>query len=251
MNAQKTVPAYPLNMPADLRELLENDPRVAAMPLAQAGRRRRDVLKALDTPASHDTRFAKLSLFNEDPFGEYKWINPPAGVYLSTDLGRGMGLRKITDTPVLYEAGPRPAQRADIFISGVLLVVSAPFLDIVKRFDAAAIESLPVDWRFEDQSKLDGYFYFDVTRQLDAFDYAHSEVRVLIDGESKRIDGLNFPRVLKNGIPRGVHLLRDSYLRSEILISVELARALADAGMRGFTAVDQLSGNTIPLNYAN
>jgi hypothetical protein len=70
-----------------------------------------------------------------------------------------------------------------------------------------------------------------------------------VDGSRKDIDGLNFPRALKPGIAGGLHLLRDSYLRSQILVSIELARALADAGMRGFTATDLQTGNTIPLNY--
>jgi hypothetical protein len=41
------------------------------------------------------------------------------------------------------------------------------------------------------------------------------------------IDGLNFPRALKPTIRGGAHLFRDACLRSEILVSIDLARALA------------------------
>ncbi|HET7810288.1 MAG TPA: hypothetical protein VFL16_06905 [Steroidobacteraceae bacterium] len=77
----------------------------------------------------------------------------------------------------------------------------------------------------------------------------HSELRLYIEHDRKSVDGLDFPRVLKPGIASGVHLLRDSWLRSEVLISLELARALADAGMRGFRAEDLRTGAVIPLGY--
>jgi hypothetical protein len=222
------------------------------MPDAPPGRPYRDVLKATDMPAPIDRRFAKLSVFpGDDPFAHHKWINKPAAASSSLIMGRGKGLRQITETPVIYEDGARPEKRPDIFRYGSWYVVSRAFDDIVRQFDQAAVESLPIDWRFADQAKHDGARFLDVTRQLDAFDYLHSEVRVFVEGSMKDIDGLNFPRALKPGIASGVHLFRDSYLRSQILVSVELARALADAGMRGFTATDLQNGNTIPLNYKN
>jgi hypothetical protein len=249
MNTERKLSAYPMHMPADLRGLLENDPRVAALPDAPPGNPYRDVLRATEMLAPIDRRFAKLSVFpGDDPFAHNKWINKPEAASRSLIMGRGKGLRQITETPVIYEDGARPEKRPDIFRYASWYVVSQAFDDIVRQFDPSAIESLPIDWRFSDQSKHDGARFLDVTRQLDAFDYMHSEVGLFVEGSLKDIDGLNFPRALKPGIA-GVHLLRDSYLRSEILVSIELARALADAGMRGFTATDLQSGNKIPLNY--
>lgn len=250
MNAEEKLSAYPTHMSADLRDLLENDPRVAAMPDAPPGNPYRDVLRATDMIAPLDRRFAKLSVFaGDDPFADNKWINKPEAASRSLLMGRGKGLRQITETPVIYEDGPRPEKRPDIFRYSGWYVVSRAFDDIVRQFDQAAFESLPIDWRFSDQTTHDGARFMDVTRQIDAFDYLHSEVRVHVDGSRKDINGLDFPRAMKPGIAGGVHLLRDSYLRSEILVSIELARALADAGMRGFTATDLQSGNTITLNY--
>jgi hypothetical protein len=241
---------YPPHMPADLRDLLESDPRVAAMPDAPLGNPYRDVLRATGMPAPLDSRFAKLSVFQgDDPFADNKWINKPEVASRASIMGRGKGFGQITETPVIREEGPRPEKRPDVFRYASWYVVSRAFNDIVQQFDPAAVESLPIDWRFSDQAQHDGARFMDITRQVDAFDYPHSEIRVYVDGSSKVIDGLNFPRALKPGISGGVHLLRDSYLRSEVLVSVELARALADAGMRGFTATDLQSGALIPLNY--
>jgi hypothetical protein len=237
-------------MPADLRHLLENDPRVAAMPDAPPGNPYRDVLTATAMPAPLEPRFATLSVFpGDDLFADHKWINKPAAASRALMMGRGQGLGQITETPVICEDGSRPEKRPDIFRYSGWYVVSRVFDDIVRRLDPAACESLPIDWRFSDQTTHDGARFLDVTRQIDAFDYPHSEVRLHVDGSRKDIDGLNFPRALKPGIAGGLHLLRDSYLRSQILVSIELARALADAGMRGFTATDLQTGNTIPLNY--
>ena len=235
-------------MPADLRDLLENDPRVAALAAAPAGHPYRAVLEARAPERPVDGRFAKLSLFHEDPFADRKWLNKPAG-FRSSDAGRGKGVASMGDMPVIEEYGPRPARRADIFREGSWMAVSQLFHDIVRHFDAAAIESIPVEWRFGDGNLHDGVRFLDVTRNLDAFDYRHSEVRLHIEHERRDIDGLNFPRTLKPGIAAGVHLFRDSWLRSEILVSLDLARALADAGMRGFSAIDLRSGHTVPLQH--
>lgn len=235
-------------MPADLRDLLENDPRVAAFAAAPAGHPYREVLEAQARTVPVVERFAQLSLFHEDPFADRKWLNKPAG-FRSFEVGRGNGVVRMGEKPVIEEYGPHPAQRADIFREGSWMVVSQMFHDIVRLFDAAAIESIPAEWRFHDGHCHDGVRFLDVTRKLDAFDYRHSEVRLYIEPERRDIDGLNFPRSLKAGIPADVHLFRDSWLRSEILISLELARALVDAGMRGFRALDLQSGRTIPLEY--
>jgi hypothetical protein len=230
--------------------LLEHDPRVLSMRDAPAGSPYRDVLKLVDVPASLEQRFAKFHVFSgDDPFSDHKWINKPEAASRSLIMGRGKGLRQITDTPVVCEDGPRPEKRPDIFRFSGWYVVSRTFDDIVRKFDPAAVESLPIDWRFSDRTKHDGARFLDVTRQVDAFDYLHSEVRVFVEGSMKDIDGLNFPRALKPGIAGDAHLFRDSYLRSEILLSLELAHALVDAGMRGFTVIELRTGTTIPLNY--
>jgi hypothetical protein len=239
---------YPADMPADLRDLLEKDPRVAAFEAAPAGNPYRAVLEAQGVAGPVEERFAQLQLFHEDPFEDRKWINKPAG-FRSSDVGRGKGVAKMGENPVIEEYGPRPAIRADIFREGSWMVVSQAFDTIVRRFDAAAIESIPAEWRFQDGGRTDGVRFLDVTRKLDAFDYRHSEVRLYIEQERKDVDGLNFPRALKPGIPEGVHLFRDSWLRSEMLISLALARALADAGMRGFRAVALGTGRAVPLDY--
>jgi hypothetical protein len=235
-------------MPADLRHLLENDPRVAAFDAAPAGHPYRAVLEAQAIAGPVDERFAQLQLFHEDPFEDRKWINKPAG-FRSSDVGRGKGVAKMGQNPVIEEYGPRPALRADIFREGSWMVVSQAFDAIVRRFDTAAIESIPAEWRYQDGRHPDGVRFLDVIRKFDAFDYRHSEIRLYIQQDRKDIDGLNFPRRLKPGIPESVHLFRDSWLRSEMLISLELARALVDAGMRGFRAIALGTGGTIPLEY--
>jgi len=238
---------YPAHMPADLRDLLENDPRVASFDAPPAGHPYRKVLEAQAPTGPVDERFAQLRLFHEDPFEDRKWINRPAG-FSSLDVGRGEGVARMGENPVIEEYGPRPALRADIFHEGSWMVVSQAFEEIVRGFDAASIESIPAEWRFQD-GHHDGVRFLDVTRKVDAFDYRHSEVRLYIEHDRIGIRGLNFPRTLKPGIPADVHLFRDSWLRSEILISLEMSRALVNAGMRGFEAVDLKTGRTIPLGY--
>jgi hypothetical protein len=207
--------------------------------------RERRVLQPANPPVAGESPFLLLREWNEESFAAVDWLNGPKGIGFTLDTGRGQGFRLITETPRFREQKKKPAQRADAWRYSNWLIVSAAFADVVRSFDAEAIETLPIDWEFSDGLKLDGYQFLDVKRLEYAYDYHRSAVRVEIKKGRKFVAGLEHPRALKPGLDPALRIFRDAYHRQDIFMSRDLARALTQADMKCIRFEDPASTDTV------
>lgn len=148
-------------------------------------------------------------------------------------------------------------------IGGDFPVVSAPLLALLRRFDAAAIEAVPVDVTLGDGSVItDGYFLCDVTKRLPIFDLERMRLKVVtipnpdmshpwtgyagID-DPPALWGERMPSLrkafLRPDIPADAHLFRDAVRRTDPYVSRALWEAIRAAGFigLGFEWPDHLS----------
>lgn len=239
-------------MPADLREILDSDPRLAGL-RNKPGELSRPVrvLEPKNPPSAGEHEFVRLNLVADDPVGVVEWVNEPRGAFLSVRAGYGLGLKPITQTPEFREKGSRLEHRADAYTYNTWMIASNAFVEVVRQFAPDAIETLPVDWWFEDGGRLDGIHFLDVTRRVDVYDYHRSKIRVMSDRGVRSLEGLDYPRAVKPGVDAGVTICRDAYMRSDILVSRTLAHALARAGLRGVRFEELLTGRTMKLDSAD
>lgn len=247
MNAKVATPNYLPVMPEDLREIMDNDPRVAAIEIPPPGIVRERTLEPLEQPAVEEG-FYRMTLVTDDPIGELSWQNPPKGVFLSLDVGRGVGLGKISERPLVFETGKPAARRPDVIPFNNWLAVSRRFLEVLAQHAPGTFESMDVTWRFRAGAEGDLAFV-DVTRLIDAYDYRRSVINIRAANGKKSFGGLKYPRTLRSNVDPGVAMFRDSVARSEIIVSRGLAQALVDAGMRGFRFISLNTGTTVAMNY--
>ena len=247
--SQRPLAGITKDMPADLRKILETDPRLDGLESRKVvGERPMEVLKPQNPPLPGDSAFVRLYLLSDDPFGDVKWLNPPAYVY--GEVGNGRGLKAIANTPQFREAGTRPRRRADAYEYTSWLVVSGAFAKVVKQFAPQYTELLRIDWTRSNGSSVEGMYFLDVTKLVEAYDFNRSELRIVAD-RKLLFEGMNYPRAIKPGADVGVHICRDSFLRHEILVSRELAEALTAARVRGVLFQELATGQVLELDYAD
>jgi hypothetical protein len=228
-------------MPADLRTILESDPRLDGLSntpgeFAKPTR----VLRPANPPHADEAGLVKMHFLSEDRFNHASWRNEPTDVFLPLQVGDGRGLSRLVEKPAFVERGKPLKQRADAFEYVSWLVVSGRFIEVVRRFAPQDIETREVDWTLGDGNKLADMHFLDVLRLVDAYDYQRTQIRVICDGGRHQLDALEYPRALKAGASTGVHICRDSFRRQDILVSHELAKAMMAARLRGvkFQALD-------------
>jgi hypothetical protein len=223
-------------MPPDLRRILDTDPRLEGFKESPTDIvTPQKVLKPSNPPRAEESSLVLFDLNPEDTYGKITLVNPP---------GQGK------DMPRVHEACKKPSRRSDVFPYMNWLVVSRTFVDVVNRFAPGAIKAIPVDWQFED-GKLEGAHLLDVTALVDAYDYERSELLVSAKYGQRLFRSMGFPRAIKSGAEKGVHICRDSFVRHDILVSRELARALASAALRGFVFRELATGGRFELDYAD
>lgn len=232
-----------------LREILDTHPQLEGMreALPNFPPERRTILPA-DPPPPGESPFVLLYLYTEDTFGEYQWTNKPKDAWLSTDVGHGIGFAAITEKPAIKEPNLRPWRRPDLFSFIGWYVASRKLIDVIAKFDPAAITTLPIEWTFRFRS-TDDFVFFDVTRLVDAYDYSRCALDVHFQYGDRNLYDILYPRAFKRGAADGQHIFRDFYHRSDILVSRELAKALVDAGMRGIRFNDLVTGRTVELDH--
>jgi hypothetical protein len=237
-------------MPADLRKILDSDPRLDGL-INKPGESVKPVrvLKPENPPLPGESPLVKMHFLSEDRFNPTAWRNEPQDVILPIQVGDGRGLSRLLQKPVFVEKGSPPKFRADAFEYVSWLTVSTRFVEIVRKFAPHDIETIDVDWTLGDGNKLPGVHFLDILKLVDAYDYRRSQVRVIADGNRRQLDQLEYPRALKPGAADGVHICRDSFLRQDILVSRELAEAMVAARLRGvkFQALD--TGRVLDLDY--
>jgi hypothetical protein len=243
-----TMSNEPLDLPQPPPEFatILQDPRLKNMKDAPRWLpRERRVLKPTNPPAAGESPFLLLREYNTESFGDVDWLNEPSGTAFVVRTGKGRGFQLITEQPQFRERKKKPARRVDAWTYSSWLIASPAFLEVVRRFDADAIETLPIDWAFSDNQKLEGYEFLDVRKRAYAYDYARSEVWVEIQNSRKFVAGLGHPRALKPDLDRSLHVFRDAYHRADIFMSRELAQALIGAGMHGIRFEDPVSIDTV------
>ena len=233
-------------MPADLAEILASHPQLEGMKeaLPNFPPERRQI-PPLEAPRVNE-RFVELYLYTEDSFGEFQWTNQPKGVMLSLEVGKGQGFGAIPEKPVIREPKRRPNERPDMFDFIGWQVVSQRFVDVLRAFDATAFRVIPIEWRFRNHTAE--YFFFEVTRAADMFDYKRSAMDVEFNYGRRLLYDLLPPKSLKPGND-ALHIVVDSWRRRQMLVSRELARALVKAGMRGLRFRDLATGQTLDLPH--
>lgn len=236
-------------MPADLRDRLMNDPEVAEIAAAPEGHPYRAPLQARSIDVSAPSLYAKLRVTGNPNLNFTQWRNRPEAQLERTGMGRGRGFEKLTEAPVFEDTGKisarRPPRFPDLFRYGGWYVASQAFVDTVKAMDADALEARSIDWRLADGTAREGFFFVDIVRQLDAFDYQRSALQLYVEGDQKSLSLVDFPRAVKAHVPPEAHLFRDAYQRSDITISCALAKALLRAGVGGFEAQEFGSGKVV------
>ena len=242
------VERYP-GVPPQLQEILNTHPRLDGMCAAPpncADERR--IIEPADPPSPGESQFLLLRLYTEDPFGEHSWINKPKDVWLSTDVGHGIGFGAIKEKPVIKEPNLRPWRRPDLFAFIGWHVASRRFVDAIAKFDPAATTTLPIEWKFRWRS-TDDFVFFEVKRLVDAYDYSRSVLDCTYKWEARCLEDLGYPRALKRGAGEGLHIFRDYYRRRDVFVSRQLAKAFIDAGMRGIRFDDLVTGKEIELEH--
>lgn len=236
-------------MPPDLRRILDSDPRLSGMtdPLPGFSPEVRELapVEVRDVPPA----FSLLWTTTDDPFGEMYWTNRPPDIAPYFNTGGGCGLAPVGDRPCIRESRKPPAKRPDIFEFLRWHVASNAFIEVVREFDPQAIEVKPVRWEFAGGVISDRYSFLDVTRLGDAYDYARSHLRVRYAEGKRSLTSMGYPRVLKPTFGVGASIARDSYSPHDVLVTHDLARALVEAGLRGFRFLDLARGNSIELPH--
>jgi hypothetical protein len=240
-----TTPLDPPRLPPEALAVLD-DPRLADMKDAPPRfPRSRRTLEPLDPPKKGESRYLQFNEENVDAFGDINWVNEPQGLSFHLQTGMGLGFPLVTERPRLEESIAKPKNRAAVFFFRSWFVASPVFIDILRRFDADAIETREIDWIFADGQRLEGYAFVDITSRIYAYDYARSAVIVEMEKGEKRIARLGRPRALKADIDPAVHVFRDAYHRSDVFMSRALAKEIAAAGMRTIRFEDPVSTDTV------
>jgi hypothetical protein len=241
-----------MNAPLDLPRLppeavaLLDDPRLMDMKDARPGfPRARRTLEPRDPPKRGESRYLMFGEENRERFGDIKWVNEPQGLAFHLRTGPGLGFPLVTGRPRLEESIAKPRVRAQVFFYRSWWVASSVFVDILRRFDPGAFETLEIDWLFADGQRLDGYVFVDVTRRIHAYDYARTAVIIEIEKGQKRIARLGLPKALKQDIDSALHAFRDAYHRSDVFMSRALAKTIVDAGMPTIRFEDPVSTDTV------
>jgi hypothetical protein len=170
--------------------------------------------------------------------GEHAFRSPAAN-------GQGLGFPSVTERPRIEESLKKPAVRANLFFYRSWLIASAAVVETLRQFDAEAIETVDIDWVFEDGQRLDSHVFLDVRRRIYAYDYRRSAVIVEMEKGEKRFAGLGHPRALKPEIDPAVNVFRDAHHRSDIFMSRALAKVLSGAVPRGIRFEDPVSVETV------
>jgi hypothetical protein len=221
---------------ADMKDALPNFPRT------------RRILDPSDPPKAGESRYLLFHDEDSETFGRLSWENEPQRLSFISHTGHGEGFGRLTERPRIKEKKRRPKSRVDVWDFRLWLVASAAFVEVLRRFDPEAVETLDIDWSFVDGETLDGYVFLDIRRRIHAYDYARSRAVVEMEKGRKLVAWLAHPRALQPDIDPSIHVFRDAYWRHDVFVSRAVAQALVEAGLRGFRFEDPVSVATVELN---
>jgi hypothetical protein len=205
-------------------------------------------LKAND-PVSTPGRFLRLEPVlsmphQHDPSsGQINWINMAA---TNRSTGGGIGFPDITERPRIKAQYPAPPQLRQIWPLAQFFVASRAVCELFREYDANAIETVEIDWKFSNGSRLDGYAFLDIRSNRYSCDFFRSDIQIT------DIDGLRYMkqqghRTLRTDIPEEAHFFRESLDWSEILVSREFAIALETRAPGECQFWDIQAGQEIPM----
>lgn len=194
---------------------------------------------ALTTKPSEPVRTPSAYLrlgegYTSQPSRNAEWVNQPANRIF---FGGDGGFEAITERPRFELASKAPRQLFHLAPLGQLYVASPDALELLRRVDAEAIITVPIDWVFSDGQGLDGYVLLDVVRHHHVYDYKRSTVNVELRN-GVRWPALGYDRALRDDIPTDVHLVRDAHMRQETFVSRDLAEQLYQLAHRELSFQD-------------
>jgi hypothetical protein len=218
-------------------EALFNDPRMEGLTDPPPGCPPAERLLAPTDPAQvGESPFLSMRCISEGRRSRVAWVNEPDG-FEHAAQGEGRGFWLFRDPPQFRETGKKPKQPADFWPYLSWFVASPRMVEILSRFDPSAIETVPIDWRFADGQKLDGYVFLDVRRVVHAYDYRRTPVLMARDRGRTFIHRLMYPRALKPIADPNAKIFRDRYFL-DLFVTRALAKALSQAGVRGLSLED-------------
>jgi hypothetical protein len=232
-------------MPADAAKLLE-DPR--ALELRYDGPNW-PIARRMLPPAVAPVPGASPYLLLSSPVDEagpplpVAWVNSPME---SMAWGKGNGFPELDRRPRFEEDGPTPLP-LQLRVYGAWLIAGPQAVQVLRRFAAESIETAPIEVVYDD-GEVDSYVFLDVRRLVDAYDYRRCEVLVAAYERGLRIDGLGEQRGLRTDLDPALHIFRDAFLRDDIFVSRELARALLAAGVRGIRFDDPADMSPVAID---
>jgi hypothetical protein len=191
------------------------------------------------TPASRVTTpslYVKCAhSFDADPNRNARWVNGP-GVLESMDIGLGMGFQGLP-RPRFEQAGKAPKKLFHFWSTaeGVQFqhfVASPDLVELLRLRAPDAIETIPIDWVFNDGQCLDGYVLLDITRLHYAYDFTRSEVDVRLRHDGSRFATLAHWVALRDDLPHDLGIFRDACRRSDVLVGRALAQEISALASR-------------------
>jgi hypothetical protein len=180
-----------------------------------------------------------------------KWPNRPGR---ERPIGGGHGFSVIADTPIFIREN-KSAGVPDFHNASSYMKLSKRCLDLIRGFDANALEALPIDLQDKRGKSLGEYYLVDVSRKIPAIDWGNSHIRAEGVRWPLPPHDLKISLSVANGfrirpdIDENVHIFRDERDVSRIFVSRELHAAMEAADMTGAVYSDPaglLALNTEP-----
>jgi hypothetical protein len=160
--------------------------------------------------------------FTSRPDQGAHWVNRPQHFH---PFG-GKGFKPLPERPRIEHARKAPQQLFHWTEFNTFYVASPDVVEILRRKDADAIVTIPIDWVYSDGQGLDGYVFLDIVRHHHLYDYKRSTVYVEKLETGVRRPRLGYDRALRDDIPPAVEIVRDRFMRHEAFVSRALAEQL-------------------------
>uniref|UniRef100_B0SXS5 Immunity MXAN-0049 protein domain-containing protein n=1 Tax=Caulobacter sp. (strain K31) TaxID=366602 RepID=B0SXS5_CAUSK len=211
------------------RMLVQNHPEIQGMALNEVR-----LIEPVHPLVKGESRFFEIE--NDSFFQAIeKWKNQPN---VDRPIGGGHGLSAIGEMPVFVREN-NIIGVPDFFNASNYMKISRRCLDLLRRFDASALEALRIDRRDESGESLGEYYIVDVLRKIPAIDWGDSQIRAEgvrwpLPPHDLRISiGVGNGFRIRSDIEENIHIFRDERNVSSIFISLELKSAMEDAGITG------------------
>jgi hypothetical protein len=159
----------------------------------------------------------------------YRWSNEPPcprSFWLNWGDEPLERLRLIRERPRIEHLARKPRKHWDVRRWSPFYMVSDRVLEVLRRFDPGAFETVDIDLVYLRDEVVRGYHLLVFTRALDVVDYTRTPLRVTLRDGRKSLETL-VPLAFHADIEPQVHLFRPDIFYSQVYVSRELAAALA------------------------